>query len=53
MSIGNWAIGFIILTILLKGSIGVLIGELKYRGDKTEKFNDVTSGGKAAAYEAQ
>ena len=53
MSIGNWAIGFIILTILLKGSIGVLIGELKYRGDKAEKSNDVASGGKAAAYEAR
>ncbi len=28
--IGNWAIGFIILTILLKGAIGVLLGDVKY-----------------------
>ena len=29
-SIGNWAIGFILLTILLKGAIGVLLGDIKY-----------------------
>jgi len=29
-SLGNWAIGFIILTLLLKGAIGILLGEVKY-----------------------
>ena len=29
-SLGNWAIGFIVLTLLLKGAIGVLLGEVKY-----------------------
>ncbi|GMQ83304.1 MAG: polysulfide reductase NrfD [Gammaproteobacteria bacterium] len=29
-SIGNWAIGFIVLTILLKGAIGILLGDIKY-----------------------
>ncbi len=29
-SLGNWAIGFIVLTILLKGAIGVLLGDIKY-----------------------
>jgi len=29
-SLGNWAIGLIILTILLKGAIGVLLGDIKY-----------------------
>ena len=28
--IGNWAIGFILLTILLKGAIGVLLGDIRY-----------------------
>ena len=28
--LGNWAIGFIVLTLLLKGAIGVLLGEVKY-----------------------
>lgn len=28
--LGNWAIGLIVLTILLKGAIGVLLGDIKY-----------------------
>lgn len=28
--IGNWAIGFIILTVLLKGAIGTLLGDIRY-----------------------
>ncbi len=31
--LGNWAIGFIILTLLLKGAIGVLLGEVKYASE--------------------
>lgn len=32
-SLGNWAIGFLILTILLKGAIGILLGDIKYAKD--------------------
>ena len=32
-SLGNWAIGFIVLTILLKGAIGILLGDIKYAND--------------------
>jgi Ni/Fe-hydrogenase subunit HybB-like protein len=32
MSIGLWALGFFILTILLKGAIGILLGEISYGG---------------------
>ncbi len=28
--LGNWAIGFIVLTVLLKGAIGILLGDIKY-----------------------
>ncbi len=28
--LGNWAIGFIVLTLLMKGAIGILLGEVKY-----------------------
>jgi molybdopterin-containing oxidoreductase family membrane subunit len=28
--LGNWAVGFIILTILLKGAIGILLGDVRY-----------------------
>ena len=28
-SLGNWAIGFIVLTLLLKGAIGILTGEVR------------------------
>ncbi|HJP39450.1 MAG TPA: NrfD/PsrC family molybdoenzyme membrane anchor subunit [Gammaproteobacteria bacterium] len=31
--LGNWAIGFIVLTILLKGAIGILLGEVKYASE--------------------
>lgn len=31
--IGIWATGFIVLTILLKGAIGVLLGDIKYAND--------------------
>lgn len=30
VTLGNWAAGFLILTVLLKGAIGVLLGEVKY-----------------------
>lgn len=29
-SLGNWAIGFLVLTILLKGAIGILLGDIEY-----------------------
>lgn len=32
-SLGNWAIGFLVLTILLKGAIGILLGDIKYVKD--------------------
>ncbi len=32
--LGIWAFGFFILTILLKGAIGILLGEIKYGGAK-------------------
>jgi hypothetical protein len=33
VALGNWAIGFLILTILAKGAIGVLLGEVKYASE--------------------
>jgi molybdopterin-containing oxidoreductase family membrane subunit len=32
MTLGIWAFGFFILTILLKGAIGILQGEIKFGG---------------------
>ena len=34
MTLGIWAFGFFILTILLKGAIGILLGEIKYGAAK-------------------
>jgi molybdopterin-containing oxidoreductase family membrane subunit len=28
--LGNWAIGFLVLTLLIKGATGILLGEVKY-----------------------
>jgi hypothetical protein len=32
MVLGIWAFGFFILTILLKGAIGIMLGEVKFGG---------------------
>jgi len=32
--LGNWAVGLLILTLLLKGSIGILLGEMRYVGPR-------------------
>lgn len=37
VTIGNWAVGFLILTLLAKGAIGVLLGDLKYAGVEPAK----------------
>ncbi len=29
-SLGNWAIGFIVLSVLVKGAVGVLLGDINY-----------------------
>ena len=52
MTIGLWALGFFILTILLKGAIGILLGEVRY-GGAAAKSIDVASSGKTAAYESR
>ncbi len=31
--LGNWAIGFLILTLLLKGAVGVLLGDVRYASE--------------------
>jgi len=33
VSLGNWAIGAVMLTVLLKGAIGILLGEVKYASE--------------------
>lgn len=35
MTLGIWAFGFFVLTILLKGAIGILLGDIKYGAGKT------------------
>ena len=32
--LGSWAVGFLILTFLVKGSIGVLLGDVKYSAER-------------------
>ena len=35
---GVWAIGFFILTIMLKGAVGVLLGDVRYQQDETRQI---------------
>jgi molybdopterin-containing oxidoreductase family membrane subunit len=30
VTLGNWAVGFLVLTVLLKGAIGILLGDIDY-----------------------
>jgi molybdopterin-containing oxidoreductase family membrane subunit len=30
VTLGNWAVGFLVLTVLLKGAIGILLGDVAY-----------------------
>jgi molybdopterin-containing oxidoreductase family membrane subunit len=48
MSVGNWAMGFFILTILLKGAIGILVGDVKFDGSASAKSVDFSGNGKPA-----
>jgi molybdopterin-containing oxidoreductase family membrane subunit len=41
VTLGNWAIGFFILTILVKGAVGVLLGEVKYANAPWEVSRNV------------
>ncbi len=34
---GNYAIGFLVLTLLMKGAVGVLLGDVKYDPSKEER----------------
>ena len=43
-SLGNWAIGFILLTLLLKGAIGILLGEVKFEKRAAEEADNSQMG---------
>lgn len=51
-TIGLWAMGFFIMTILLKGAIGILLGDISY-GKASVKSIDSTNSGKTAASESR
>ena len=50
MSIGLWAMGFFILTILLKGAIGILVGDVRFKSAAQATSNDVANSGGIAAH---
>lgn len=52
VTLGNWAAGFLILTVLLKGAIGILLGEVKYAGSVSIEGMDAGSSGTATALES-
>lgn len=51
VTLGNWAAGFLILTVLLKGAIGILLGEVKY-ADAVSVKNNLDAGSTATALES-
>ena len=53
MTIGLWAMGFLLLTILLKGAIGIMLGDIKYRASEAETSHDFPTRGATATLEAR
>lgn len=41
-SLGNWAIGFIVLSVLVKGAVGVLVGDISYEKSLGENLGEKT-----------
>lgn len=52
VTLGNWAVGFLILTILLKGAIGVLLGDIKYGAAVSVNHLDAESNASASMPES-
>lgn len=50
MTVGIWSMGFFLLTILLKGTIGILMGEVKYDRNAAGKSINFSNDGKIAAF---
>jgi molybdopterin-containing oxidoreductase family membrane subunit len=50
MSIGLWAMGFFVLTILLKGAIGILVGDIRFKSGAKTTSNDAANSGEIAAH---
>jgi molybdopterin-containing oxidoreductase family membrane subunit len=50
MSIGLWAMGFFILTILLKGAIGILVGDVRFKAKQEAKSSNAANTGRIAAH---
>jgi molybdopterin-containing oxidoreductase family membrane subunit len=53
MTLGLWAMGFLLLTILLKGAIGVLVGDIKYQGGELQCSHGIPSAVRATSAEAK
>ncbi|HPW28351.1 MAG TPA: polysulfide reductase NrfD [Rhodoferax sp.] len=53
MTVSLWAMGFFMLTILLKGAIGIMLGDIRYRADAAEKSPDFPTRGATATLEAR
>ena len=49
MTLGIWAFGFFVLTILLKGAIGILTGEVSLANSKTAETADLSANPNTAA----
>jgi Ni/Fe-hydrogenase subunit HybB-like protein len=44
VTLGNWAVGFLVLTVLLKGAIGILLGDITYAASTQDKTKSGTAG---------
>jgi len=44
VTLGNWAVGFLVLTVLLKGAIGIQLGDIAYATSKPAKSTSGNTG---------
>jgi Ni/Fe-hydrogenase subunit HybB-like protein len=49
VTLGNWAVGLLVLTVLLKGAIGIQLGDIAYAGSSQGKASPKNAGMSAAA----
>jgi Ni/Fe-hydrogenase subunit HybB-like protein len=53
MTLGIWAFGLFLLTILLKGAIGILVGDIQYQAGTLQNSHAISTAGRVASAEAR
>ena len=53
VTLGNWALGLLVMTVLLKGAIGILLGDIKYRDQGSSAQKEINADATVASIAAR